>query len=50
MIYTIFSIDQMGGFGHKGSLPWDHDPEDMAWFREHSLGHSSNGSQYLGRS
>ena len=40
MIYTIFSIDQLGGFGHKGSLPWDHDPEDMGWFREHTLGHT----------
>ena len=40
MIYTIFSVDQLGGFGHKGSLPWDHDPEDMAWFREHTLGHT----------
>jgi len=37
MICTIFSVDQMGGFGNKGSLPWDHDPEDMAWFREHTL-------------
>jgi dihydrofolate reductase len=40
MIYTIFSVDQMGGFGNKGSLPWEHDPEDMGWFREHTLGHT----------
>ncbi len=37
MICTIFSVDQMGGFGNNGSMPWDHDPEDMAWFREHTL-------------
>lgn len=37
MICTIFSVDQIGGFGNKGSLPWAHDPEDMAWFREHTL-------------
>lgn len=34
MICAIFSIDQMGGIGTNGTLPWAHDPEDMAWFRE----------------
>ena len=37
MICTIFATDQMGTFGNKGSLPWPMDPEDMAWFREHTL-------------
>jgi len=36
MIYTIFSIDQLGGFGHKGSLPWDHDPEDLQQFKKYT--------------
>jgi dihydrofolate reductase len=37
MICTIFATDQVGTFGNKGSLPWPFDPEDMAWFREHTL-------------
>jgi dihydrofolate reductase len=37
MICTIFATDQMGTFGNRGSLPWPTDPEDMAWFREHTL-------------
>jgi dihydrofolate reductase len=27
----------MGTFGNRGSLPWPMDPEDMAWFREHTI-------------
>jgi dihydrofolate reductase len=37
MICTIFATDQMGTFGNRGTLPWPIDPEDMAWFREHTL-------------
>lgn len=36
MICTIFATDQMGTFGNRGTLPWAMDPEDMAWFREHT--------------
>ena len=36
MICTIFATDQMGTFGNRGTLPWPMDPEDMAWFREHT--------------
>jgi dihydrofolate reductase len=40
MIAAIFSVDQSGGVGNKGTLPWaQHHPEDMAWFREHTNGH-----------
>ena len=39
MIFAIFSIDQTGGVGNKGTLPWKHHPEDMAWFRELTVGH-----------
>ena len=38
MIRSIFSVDQRGGLGNKGSLPWPNDPEDMAWFREATTG------------
>lgn len=37
MICTIFSTDQMGTFGNRGTLPWQVNKEDMAWFREHTL-------------
>lgn len=37
MIAAIFSIDQTGGVGNQGTLPWAHDPEDMMWFREHTM-------------
>ena len=37
MICTIFATDQMGTFGNHGTLPWRMHPEDMEWFREHTL-------------
>lgn len=37
MICTIFATDQMGTFGNRGTLPWPIHPEDMSWFREHTL-------------
>lgn len=39
MIRSIFSIDQRGGMGNKGSLPWANDPEDMQWFKDATKGH-----------
>jgi dihydrofolate reductase len=39
MIRSIFSVDQRGGLGHRGSLPWANDPEDMQWFKEATTGH-----------
>jgi len=39
MIRSIFSVDQRGGLGNKGSLPWANDPEDMAWFKQATQGH-----------
>ena len=39
MIAAIFSIDQTGGVGNRGTLPWEHHPEDMEWFRELTVGH-----------
>lgn len=37
MICAIFSVDQLGGIGDQGTLPWQHDPEDMQWFRALTL-------------
>ena len=39
MIASIFSVDQTGGVGNRGTLPWKHHPEDMEWFRELTVGH-----------
>lgn len=39
MICTIFSVDQVGGMGTKGTLPWTHHKEDMAWFKQLTEGH-----------
>lgn len=39
MIRSIFSVDQRGGLGNKGSLPWPSDPDDMAWFKQATEGH-----------
>jgi len=37
MICTIFSTDQMGTFGNRGTLPWAMHQEDMEWFKETTL-------------
>jgi dihydrofolate reductase len=39
MIRSIFSVDQRGGLGNKGTLPWPHDPDDMRWFQEATQDH-----------
>jgi dihydrofolate reductase len=39
MIASLFSVDQTGGVGNRGTLPWKHHPEDMAWFKELTLNH-----------
>ena len=36
MINAIFAIDNNGGMGSRGSLPWPHDSEDMRWFQRHN--------------
>lgn len=38
MIASLFSVDQQGGMGLDGSMPWPLDPEDMRWFRELTKG------------
>lgn len=37
-INAIFASTDTGGIGYKGSLPWPHNPLDMAWFKEHTNG------------
>jgi dihydrofolate reductase len=45
MISAIFSVDQTGGVGNKGTLPWKHHPEDMEWFKEYT----ADGIVVMGR-
>jgi dihydrofolate reductase len=39
MIASIFSVDQTGGVGNRGTLPWRHHPEDMEWFKDLTTHH-----------
>ena len=33
MIAALFAVDQAGGMGWKGSMPWPSNPDDMKWFK-----------------
>ena len=33
MIAALFAVDNIGGMGWKGSLPWPHNRDDMKWFK-----------------
>ena len=39
MINAIFAVDQFGGIGLQGSLPWPHNSSDMRHFAELTKGH-----------
>ena len=34
----IAALDDNGGIGYKGGLPWPHNSEDLKWFREVTMG------------
>lgn len=38
-IVVIAAIDDVGGIGKEGSIPW-HYPEDMKWFKTNTLNHA----------
>lgn len=38
-INALFAVDQSGGMGFAGSLPWPHNPLDMANFKKLTMGH-----------
>lgn len=38
MIKAIFAVDQNGGLGMDGSLPWPHSTEDFQFFKNTTLG------------
>ncbi len=33
MIVALFAVDQLGGMGFSGSMPWPRNREDMKWFK-----------------
>jgi dihydrofolate reductase len=33
MISAVFAVDQAGGMGWQGSIPWPHNKDDMKWFK-----------------
>lgn len=38
-INAIIAFDEKYGIGKNGSLPWEHNPSDMKWFKECTTGH-----------
>jgi dihydrofolate reductase len=39
MINALFAVDQFGGMGFKGTMPWPHNPADLANFKNLTMGH-----------
>jgi len=39
MINAIFAVDQEGGMGLDGCMPWPRNESDLAWFKMHTVGH-----------
>ena len=39
MIKALFAVDQFGGMGYNGGLPWPHNKADMAHFQKLTSGH-----------
>lgn len=39
MIIAIFAIDEQGGMGLQGSMPWPFNKDDMKWFKSTTTSH-----------
>lgn len=39
MINALFAVDQYGGMGFNGSMPWPHNSADLANFKNLTMGH-----------
>jgi dihydrofolate reductase len=39
MINALFAVDQYGGMGLNGSMPWPHNSEDLSNFKRLTMGH-----------
>ena len=38
MIKAIMACDSQGGIAKNGTLPWDKNPKDLAWFKKQTAG------------
>jgi dihydrofolate reductase len=38
MIIALFAVDEQGGMGNQGNIPWPTVKEDMKWFKETTQG------------
>lgn len=38
MIIALIAIDNAGGMGYQGSMPWPHNKDDMQWFKKTTQG------------
>lgn len=38
-VRAIFAMDDEGGIGKNGTLPWPHNSADLKWFKERTNGH-----------
>jgi dihydrofolate reductase len=38
MIVGLFAVDQAGGMGWQGNIPWPHNKDDMRWFKSTTQG------------
>ena len=39
MISAVFAVDESGGMGKNGSLPWPFNKDDMIWFKNKTQNH-----------
>ena len=39
MIRAILAVDEKGGIGKDGTLPWPKNKTDLAWFKNNTAGH-----------
>jgi dihydrofolate reductase len=39
MIHALFAVDQYGGMGFNGTMPWPHNSADLKNFKELTTGH-----------
>jgi dihydrofolate reductase len=40
MITALFAVDEKGGMGFQGSMPWPRNKEDMIWFKKLTNNHT----------
>lgn len=38
IVSLICALDDKGGIGYRGGLPWPHNSEDLKWFKDVTMG------------